>query len=153
MASGSSWQQYYCPAGQGKFSTSTATSMSFQTGITMEYTQDLHLKMSKKIAQLTKVRGVNARPVRLSSPRRVSTLPLRFDPGDVTAVPVRSGRQTPFEICTYLVVICLAVHLPNGHSDVFTYVYIFKNVVLLLAFVKHVLHTSCVDDTFPIDSH
>ncbi|KAM8832648.1 protein FAM184A isoform 1-T1 [Spinachia spinachia] len=55
MASGSSWQQYYCPAGQGKFSTSTATSMSFQTGITMEYTQDLHLKMSKKIAQLTKV--------------------------------------------------------------------------------------------------
>uniref|UniRef100_G3NUD6 Family with sequence similarity 184 member A n=1 Tax=Gasterosteus aculeatus aculeatus TaxID=481459 RepID=G3NUD6_GASAC len=54
MASGSSWQQYYCPAGQGKFSTSTATSMSFQTGITMEYTQDLHLKMSKKIAQLTK---------------------------------------------------------------------------------------------------
>ncbi|XP_075940512.1 protein FAM184A [Anarhichas minor] len=55
MASGSGWQQYYCPAGQGKFSTSTATSMSFQTGITMEYTQDLHLKMSKKIAQLTKV--------------------------------------------------------------------------------------------------
>lgn len=32
--------------------------MSFQTGITMEYTQDLHLKMSKKIAQLTKVRGL-----------------------------------------------------------------------------------------------
>uniref|UniRef100_A0A8C9Y440 Family with sequence similarity 184 member A n=1 Tax=Sander lucioperca TaxID=283035 RepID=A0A8C9Y440_SANLU len=29
--------------------------MPFQTGIAMEYTQDLHLKMSKKIAQLTKV--------------------------------------------------------------------------------------------------
>uniref|UniRef100_A0A668AVZ4 Family with sequence similarity 184 member A n=1 Tax=Myripristis murdjan TaxID=586833 RepID=A0A668AVZ4_9TELE len=29
--------------------------MSFQSGISMEYTQDLHLKMSKKIAQLTKV--------------------------------------------------------------------------------------------------
>ncbi|KAL3052185.1 hypothetical protein OYC64_004856 [Pagothenia borchgrevinki] len=55
MATGSGWQQYYCPAGQGKFSSSTGTSMSFQTGIAMEYTQDLHLKMSKKIAQLTKV--------------------------------------------------------------------------------------------------
>lgn len=30
--------------------------MTFQPGIAMEYTQDLHLKMSKKIAQLTKVR-------------------------------------------------------------------------------------------------
>ncbi|XP_030261274.1 protein FAM184A isoform X3 [Sparus aurata] len=56
MATGSGWQQYYCPAGQGKFSSSTSTSsMSFQSGIAMEYTQDLHLKMSKKIAQLTKV--------------------------------------------------------------------------------------------------
>uniref|UniRef100_A0AAQ5X2T0 Protein FAM184A/B N-terminal domain-containing protein n=1 Tax=Amphiprion ocellaris TaxID=80972 RepID=A0AAQ5X2T0_AMPOC len=55
MATGSGWQQYYCPAGQGKFTSSSATSMSFQSGIAMEYTQDLHLKMSKKIAQLTKV--------------------------------------------------------------------------------------------------
>uniref|UniRef100_A0A669AV55 Family with sequence similarity 184 member A n=1 Tax=Oreochromis niloticus TaxID=8128 RepID=A0A669AV55_ORENI len=55
MATGSGWQQRYCPAGQGKFSTSSASSMSFQSGIAMEYTQDLHLKMSKKIAQLTKV--------------------------------------------------------------------------------------------------
>uniref|UniRef100_A0A8C4EFD0 Family with sequence similarity 184 member Ab n=1 Tax=Dicentrarchus labrax TaxID=13489 RepID=A0A8C4EFD0_DICLA len=55
MATGSGWQQYYCPAGQGKFSSSSASSVSFQTGIAMEYTQDLHLKMSKKIAQLTKV--------------------------------------------------------------------------------------------------
>nr|XP_046229189.1 protein FAM184A isoform X3 [Scatophagus argus] len=55
MATGSGWQQYYCPAGQGKFSSSSASSMSFQSGIAMEYTQDLHLKMSKKIAQLTKV--------------------------------------------------------------------------------------------------
>lgn len=30
--------------------------MTFQPGVAMEYTQDLHLKMSKKIAQLTKVR-------------------------------------------------------------------------------------------------
>ncbi|KAK1875244.1 Protein FAM184A, partial [Dissostichus eleginoides] len=57
MATGSGWQQYYCPAGQGKFSSSKGTSMSFQTGIAMEYTQDLHLKMSKKIAQLTKLTG------------------------------------------------------------------------------------------------
>uniref|UniRef100_A0A8C9Y227 Family with sequence similarity 184 member A n=1 Tax=Sander lucioperca TaxID=283035 RepID=A0A8C9Y227_SANLU len=56
MATGSGWQQqFYCPAGQGKFSSSSANSMPFQTGIAMEYTQDLHLKMSKKIAQLTKV--------------------------------------------------------------------------------------------------
>ncbi|KAG7508035.1 hypothetical protein JOB18_001392 [Solea senegalensis] len=54
MATGSGWQQqYYCPVGQGKFNSSTAS--SFQSGIAMEYTQDLHLKMSKKIAQLTKV--------------------------------------------------------------------------------------------------
>ncbi|XP_072299635.1 protein FAM184A isoform X2 [Eucyclogobius newberryi] len=59
MATGSGWppQPFYSPAaGQGKFTTSTSTtSLSFQPGITMEYTQDLHLKMSKKIAQLTKV--------------------------------------------------------------------------------------------------
>uniref|UniRef100_A0A7N9AZC8 Family with sequence similarity 184 member Ab n=1 Tax=Mastacembelus armatus TaxID=205130 RepID=A0A7N9AZC8_9TELE len=55
MATGSGWQQYYCPAGQGKFSSSSASGMSFQSGIAMEYTQDLHLKISKKIAQLTKV--------------------------------------------------------------------------------------------------
>ncbi|CAG12955.1 unnamed protein product, partial [Tetraodon nigroviridis] len=55
MATGSGWQQYYCPAAQGKFSSSSASSsVSFQAGIAMEYTQDLHLKMSKKIAQLTK---------------------------------------------------------------------------------------------------
>ncbi|XP_075893850.1 protein FAM184A isoform X2 [Nelusetta ayraudi] len=56
MATGSGWQQqYYCPPGQGKFTSSSATSVPFQSGIAMEYTQDLHLKMSKKIAQLTKV--------------------------------------------------------------------------------------------------
>uniref|UniRef100_A0A8C5DQE5 Protein FAM184A/B N-terminal domain-containing protein n=1 Tax=Gouania willdenowi TaxID=441366 RepID=A0A8C5DQE5_GOUWI len=61
MATGSGWQpqqqpqqQHYCPLGQGKF-TSSSTSTSFPSGLTMEYTQDLHLKMSKKIAQLTKV--------------------------------------------------------------------------------------------------
>ncbi|XP_061756892.1 protein FAM184A isoform X1 [Nerophis ophidion] len=59
MATGSGWQQYYCPAGQGKYtsssSSSSTSSSSFQSGLAMEYTQDLHLKMSKKIAQLTKV--------------------------------------------------------------------------------------------------
>ena len=55
MATGSGWQPYYCPAtGPGKFTSPIAS--SFQPGITLEYTQDLHLKMSKKIAQLTKVR-------------------------------------------------------------------------------------------------
>ncbi|XP_028254206.1 protein FAM184A isoform X1 [Parambassis ranga] len=49
MASGSGWQQYSCPAGPGK------PSAPCMSGIAMEYTQDLHLKMSKKIAQLTKV--------------------------------------------------------------------------------------------------
>uniref|UniRef100_A0A665V2A5 Family with sequence similarity 184 member A n=1 Tax=Echeneis naucrates TaxID=173247 RepID=A0A665V2A5_ECHNA len=55
MATGSGWQQYYCPAGPGKFTSPSASGVSFQSGIAMEYTQDLHLKMSKKIAQLTKV--------------------------------------------------------------------------------------------------
>ncbi|XP_016108429.1 protein FAM184A-like [Sinocyclocheilus grahami] len=58
MATGAGWQHYYNPAGStstGKYnSTSTSTSTS-TSGLTLEYTQDLHLKMSKKIAQLTKV--------------------------------------------------------------------------------------------------
>lgn len=60
MATGSGWQQYYCPAAPGKFGSSSGTgtgtgTVTFQPGVAMEYTQDLHLKMSKKIAQLTKV--------------------------------------------------------------------------------------------------
>ncbi|XP_046877089.1 protein FAM184A isoform X4 [Hypomesus transpacificus] len=62
MATGTGWQQYYSPAGNpssgaGKYNSasSSASTMSYQSGIAMEYTQDLHLKMSKKIAQLTKV--------------------------------------------------------------------------------------------------
>ncbi|XP_032441487.1 protein FAM184A isoform X1 [Xiphophorus hellerii] len=57
MATGSGWQQYYCPTSQGKFtpSSSSSSTASFQSGVAMEYTQDLHLRMSKKIAQLTKV--------------------------------------------------------------------------------------------------
>ncbi|AWP20362.1 putative protein FAM184A, partial [Scophthalmus maximus] len=63
MATGSGWQQqqYYCPAaaaaaGPGsKFSAPSSASSLQSAGIAaMEYTQDLHLKMSKKIAQLTK---------------------------------------------------------------------------------------------------
>ena len=66
MATGTGWQQYYIPAGNpssgaGKYNSasSAASTMSYQSGIAMEYTQDLHLKMSKKIAQLTKVRDVS----------------------------------------------------------------------------------------------
>ncbi|XP_062980804.1 protein FAM184A [Elgaria multicarinata webbii] len=55
---GMSWQQHYysgsSAASAGKFTTSSSSSTtSSQLG--MEYNQDLHLKMSKKIAQLTKV--------------------------------------------------------------------------------------------------
>ncbi|XP_044281670.1 protein FAM184A isoform X2 [Varanus komodoensis] len=55
---GMSWQQHYysgsSSASAGKFNTSSSSSTtSSQLG--MEYNQDLHLKMSKKIAQLTKV--------------------------------------------------------------------------------------------------
>uniref|UniRef100_A0A674P5U1 Family with sequence similarity 184 member A n=1 Tax=Takifugu rubripes TaxID=31033 RepID=A0A674P5U1_TAKRU len=45
MATGSGWQH----------SSSATSTVTLQPGIAMEYTQDLHLKMSKKIAQLTKV--------------------------------------------------------------------------------------------------
>ncbi|XP_077157017.1 protein FAM184A isoform X2 [Paroedura picta] len=55
---GMSWQQHYYSGSSstsaGKFpTTSSSSATSSQLG--MEYNQDLHLKMSKKIAQLTKV--------------------------------------------------------------------------------------------------
>ncbi|XP_058028956.1 protein FAM184A isoform X3 [Ahaetulla prasina] len=54
---GMSWQQHYYSGNSstsaGKFNTSSSSVMSSHFG--MEYNQDLHLKMSKKIAQLTKV--------------------------------------------------------------------------------------------------
>ncbi|XP_078240820.1 protein FAM184A isoform X4 [Pogona vitticeps] len=56
---GMSWQQHYyggssSSASAGKFNPSSSSSaVASQLG--MEYNQDLHLKMSKKIAQLTKV--------------------------------------------------------------------------------------------------
>ncbi|XP_053736206.1 protein FAM184A isoform X3 [Synchiropus splendidus] len=51
--SGSGWQPHYCPAaGPARFSSPAPT---FPPGLALEYSQDLHLKMSKKIAQLTKV--------------------------------------------------------------------------------------------------
>ncbi|XP_033872821.3 protein FAM184A-like isoform X2 [Acipenser ruthenus] len=60
MATGTGWQQYYNSAGNsstgaGKYNSATTSTMSYQTGLSMEYTPDLHLKISKKIAQLTKV--------------------------------------------------------------------------------------------------
>ena len=54
---GMSWQQHYyggSAAGAAKFAPSPAAAQ--QAGHCMDYSQDLHLKMSKKIAQLTKVR-------------------------------------------------------------------------------------------------
>ncbi|XP_018419333.1 PREDICTED: protein FAM184A isoform X3 [Nanorana parkeri] len=61
MATGMSWQQqqhYYgggASASAAKFVPSSPGVMAHQAGLNMEYTADLHLKMSKKIAQLTKV--------------------------------------------------------------------------------------------------
>lgn len=55
---GMSWQQHYyggSAAGATKFTPSPAAAQ--QAGHGMDYSQDLHLKMSKKIAQLTKVRA------------------------------------------------------------------------------------------------
>ncbi|KAF0023850.1 hypothetical protein F2P81_024480 [Scophthalmus maximus] len=79
MATGSGWQQqqYYCPAaasaaaaGPGsKFSAPSSASSLQSAGIAaMEYTQDLHLKMSKKIAQLTKSNVLNAAIIMKPSP-------------------------------------------------------------------------------------
>ncbi|XP_064781661.1 protein FAM184A isoform X1 [Oncorhynchus masou masou] len=60
MATGTGWQQPYNTAsGNPCIITSTgkynSSNIFYEAGLTMEYTQDLHLKMSKKIAQLTKV--------------------------------------------------------------------------------------------------
>ncbi|XP_048096268.1 protein FAM184A isoform X4 [Alosa alosa] len=61
MATGTGWQQY-SPASSNPPSTTglgnnpaSSSNLFYETALTMEYTQDLHLKMSKKIAQLTKV--------------------------------------------------------------------------------------------------
>lgn len=50
---GMSWQQHYYGSSAAKFAPSPAAAQ--QAGHSMDYSQDLHLKMSKKIAQLTKV--------------------------------------------------------------------------------------------------
>ncbi|XP_043942906.1 protein FAM184A [Protopterus annectens] len=59
MATGMSWQHYYSSAGASvgtaKFGSANCSAMPHHPGANLEYTQDLHLKMSKKIAQLTKV--------------------------------------------------------------------------------------------------
>nr|XP_033794378.1 protein FAM184A isoform X2 [Geotrypetes seraphini] len=58
MATGTSWQHYYsgsCNSGAAKFGSSASHTMAHLPGMGMEYTSELHLKMSKKIAQLTKV--------------------------------------------------------------------------------------------------
>ncbi|XP_020755353.2 protein FAM184A isoform X5 [Odocoileus virginianus] len=50
---GMSWQQHYYGGSAAKFVPSPAAAQ--QAGHCVDYSQDLHLKMSKKIAQLTKV--------------------------------------------------------------------------------------------------
>ncbi|XP_074846767.1 protein FAM184A isoform X2 [Carettochelys insculpta] len=58
---GMSWQQHYYGGGSGSGSGSSSSgagkfaASGAHAGLSMEYSQDLHLKMSKKIAQLTKV--------------------------------------------------------------------------------------------------
>uniref|UniRef100_A0A3Q1J0W9 Protein FAM184A/B N-terminal domain-containing protein n=1 Tax=Anabas testudineus TaxID=64144 RepID=A0A3Q1J0W9_ANATE len=56
MATGAGWQPPYSSSTSStKYTPSPASSMFYDGSLTLEYTQDLHLKMSKKIAQLTKV--------------------------------------------------------------------------------------------------
>ncbi|XP_034533991.1 protein FAM184A isoform X2 [Notolabrus celidotus] len=57
MATGAGWQPPYNPPTtlSSKFAPPPPSSMFYDGGLSLEYTQDLHLKMSKKIAQLTKV--------------------------------------------------------------------------------------------------
>lgn len=53
-----SWQQhYYGGAAAGATKCTPSPAAAQQAGHGMDYSQDLHLKMSKKIAQLTKVRA------------------------------------------------------------------------------------------------
>lgn len=74
---GTGWQQSYSAApgisspaaaaasaaasGSGTSPSCTASHLLYESALTMEYTQDLHLKMSKKIAQLTKVGNITLR--------------------------------------------------------------------------------------------
>ncbi|XP_071320365.1 protein FAM184A isoform X3 [Trachinotus anak] len=56
MATGAGWQPPYSTAASStKYAPSPTSGMFYDGSLTLEYTQDLHLKMSKKIAQLTKV--------------------------------------------------------------------------------------------------
>ncbi|CAB1414071.1 unnamed protein product [Pleuronectes platessa] len=59
MATGAAgWQPPYSTSTSGsstKYSLSPTPSMFYDGSLALEYTQDLHLKMSKKIAQLTKI--------------------------------------------------------------------------------------------------
>ncbi|KAM4538110.1 protein FAM184A isoform 3-T3 [Fundulus diaphanus] len=57
MATGAGWQPPYSTStSNSKYAPSpTASNMFYDGSLTLEYTPDLHLKMSKKIAQLTKV--------------------------------------------------------------------------------------------------
>ncbi|XP_054627978.1 protein FAM184A-like isoform X4 [Dunckerocampus dactyliophorus] len=63
MATGAGWQPAYSTStnssssssSSAKYIPSSTSGMFYDGSLTLEYTQDLHLKMSKKIAQLTKV--------------------------------------------------------------------------------------------------
>lgn len=84
MATGAGWREQYSPASGNPPSTaglgnnpSPSTNVFYETALTMEYTQDLHLKMSKKIAQLTKVSVCLCMrvPVRVQQSVRTRRLP------------------------------------------------------------------------------
>ncbi|XP_044043632.1 protein FAM184A-like isoform X7 [Siniperca chuatsi] len=56
MATGAGWQPpYNISTSNTKYTPSPTSSMFYDGSLALEYSQDLHLKMSKKIAQLTKV--------------------------------------------------------------------------------------------------
>ncbi|KAF7656420.1 hypothetical protein LDENG_00041400 [Lucifuga dentata] len=57
MAAGAGWLPPYSSASGGgiKHPSSSSSGMFYDGSVTLDYTQEMHLKMSKKIAQLTKV--------------------------------------------------------------------------------------------------
>lgn len=115
MATGTGWQPPYNTSTSGtKYGASPTSSMFYDGSATLEYTQDLHLKMSKKIAQLTKVcwrecatsgrqRGVNTPPGTdegASGRRQLSRCRLNSPLGapavsKVNSTPMGSVNSTP----------------------------------------------------------
>ncbi|ELW48797.1 Protein FAM184A [Tupaia chinensis] len=87
---GMSWQQHYyggSATGAAKFAPSPAAAQL--AGHSMDYSLDMHLKMSKKIAQLTKVKGAAAGRGRRRPRAGISGL--TCPPGRQRALP--AGRR------------------------------------------------------------